>query len=205
MTDTRNTDDHKDLAPEEDVQAVLKDELEANDHEAVADDEDLHGRPRHTAGATGTNAKMQARIDELTGDLQRLQAEFSNFKRRESDARAEIMNLAKEEVVLQLLPLLDNVDRALGHRPQELADNAWAAGVEQVGKQAQSALQKLGVAKIEAVGQAFDHNLHEAVGYEEGEGDQEVVTDELQPGYKIGDRVIRHAMVRVKKTNQKRR
>ena len=142
---------------------------------------------------------LQQQIDELTADLQRLQAEFVNYKRREGEARSELMDHAKKEVVQRLLPLLDNIDRALVHRPKELEDNAWAKGVEQVGKQAQESLKNLGVEKIAAVGQPFDHNLHEAVAYEDGEGDTEIVVEELQPGYRMGDRVLRHSMVKVGK------
>ncbi|HUC86867.1 MAG TPA: nucleotide exchange factor GrpE [Candidatus Saccharimonadales bacterium] len=150
-----------------------------------------------TVTMNGSPDELQDRIDELTGDLQRLQAEFANYKRRESEAKAELLDMAKREVVLLLLPILDNIDRALTHRPDELKDNTWAIGVEQVGKQATEALTKLGVTKIESVGQPFDHNLHEAIAYEEGEGSSEVVVEELQPGYRMGDTVIRHAMVKV--------
>lgn len=146
---------------------------------------------------------LQAKIDELTHDLQRLQAEFLNYKRRESEAKSELMDMAKREVILQLLPLLDNIDRALAHRPQELSDNAWANGVEQVGKQVPESLKKLGVERIESMGQPFDHNLHEAIAYEEGEGNTEIVVAELQPGYKVGDKVLRHAMVKVGKIDSK--
>jgi len=140
---------------------------------------------------------LQARIDELTADLQRLQAEFLNYKRREDGAKAELLEMAKREVVVLLLPTLDNIERALAHRPEELQDNAWAAGVEQVGKQAGEAMQKLGVERIESVGQPFDHNLHEAISMEDGNGEHEVIVEELQSGYKMGDVIIRHAMVKV--------
>ncbi len=149
------------------------------------------------APAIGNDDELQARIDELTGDLQRLQAEFLNYKRREGEAKGELMSLAKREVVLQIVPMLDNIERALAHRPEELADNAWAGGVEQIGKQAAATLEKLGIERIESVGQPFDHNLHEAISYEDGEGDTEVVVEELQPGYKMGETVLRHAMVKV--------
>ncbi len=84
------------------------------------------------SGGQGTEAgeeKLEKRLEELTGDLQRVQAEFINYKRREAEVKAEMMNLAKQEVVEKLLPLLDNLDRALTHRPDELKDNAWASGV----------------------------------------------------------------------------
>ncbi len=146
-----------------------------------------------------TKKTKSSKADELTHDLQRLQAEFQNFKRREEESRGELLTMAKQHVVMEILPILDNIERALAHRPVELAENAWASGVEQVGRQAQEALNKMGVEKIETVGQPFDHNLHEAVGVEEGEGESEIVAEELQPGYRIGDRVIRHAMVKVKR------
>jgi molecular chaperone GrpE len=151
----------------------------------------------HGQDDRGGGQALQGRVDELTHDLQRLQAEFANYKRREAEAKGGLLEMAKQEVVMHLLPLLDNIDRALTHRPEELMDNAWAAGVEQVGKQALESLKKLGVERIKSQGEPFDHNLHEAVSMEDGDGQHEVVIEELQPGYKIGDRVIRHAMVRV--------
>ncbi len=144
-----------------------------------------------------TSKELQDRVDELTNDLQRLQAEFMNYKRREDDAKAEIANFATQRVVTVLLPLLDNIERALAHQPEELKDNDWAKGVGQVSKQTTDVLKVLGVEKIATVGQPFDHNLHEAISMEDGEGDTEVVVEEVQSGYKMGDQVIRHAMVKV--------
>lgn len=167
---------------------------QASNHSGAASDE---SQPQGQQKAS--QEASLGRVEELTADLQRLQAEFQNYKRREQEAKGALMELAKREVILQLLPVLDNIDRALGHRPPELADNAWANGVEQVAKQTGEQLKKLGVEKIPAAGQPFDHNLHEAIGFEDGDGDQEVVIEEVQPGYKIGDSVIRHSMVRVGK------
>ena len=142
---------------------------------------------------------LDSRIEELTGDLQRLQAEFTNYRRREGEAKAHIAEIVKEDVLKQILPLLDNIERAFAHRPDELKNNAWATGVEAVGKQTGETLKKLGVTRISSLGQPFDHDLHEAIGYEDGDGDVEVVTEELQPGYRLGDKVIRHAVVKVGK------
>lgn len=165
----------------------------ASDNSGVTGDE--QGSEEQQEQVTAEEAK----IAELTADLQRLQAEFQNYKRREDEAKATILDMAKRDTVLQLLPVLDNIDRALSHRPEELADNAWANGVEQVAKQTQDQLKKLGVERIESVGQSFNHDLHEAIGFEDGDGENEVVIEELQPGYKMGNVVIRHAMVRVGK------
>ena len=149
--------------------------------------------------------KDQQRIEELTRDLQRVQAEFVNFKRRSGEERGELLNMAKQEVVRDLLPVLDNLDRALGHFPAELKDHPWAKGVAQIGKQVDDALQQLGVTKIKALGAEFDPHLHEAISFEDGAGEHEIITEELQPGYQLGDKVLRHAVVRVgKQSNQKK-
>ena len=143
--------------------------------------------------------KANEQIEELTADLQRLQAEFANYKRREQAARMELQDHAKRELVLDLLPVLDNIDRALSHLPEELQGNAWAGGVQAVAKQADELLGRWGVTRMATVGQPFDHNHHDAIAFEDGDGEHEVVAEELQPGYLQGDRVLRPAMVKVKK------
>ncbi len=160
---------------------------------------ETHSEQHVSNGDDSRVAELEAQIAELTHDAQRVQAEFINFKRREAEAKSEIANFATMQVVKELLPMLDNIERALAHRPEDLAENSWALGVEQVGKQVGDALSALGIERFESVGQPFDHNLHEAVSMEDGEGDIEVVTEELQPGYKMGDKILRHAMVKVGK------
>ncbi len=143
------------------------------------------------------------RVAELTAALQRLQAEFSNFKRRSDESRGELLSLAKQDVILQILPVLDNIDRALAHLPVELADNAWAGGVGQVAKQATDVLKNLGVERFGAEGDEFNPNMHEAIAYEEvaagavGNGSNECVAKVMQLGYRMGDKIIRHAIVTV--------
>jgi molecular chaperone GrpE len=153
-----------------------------------AERSNLEAKDRHVARDDG------GKIQELTADLQRIQAEFMNFKRRTDQGRTEIIDLAKQDVVLQILPVFDNIDRALGHLPADLQDHPWSHGVEQVAKQAADTLARLGITKIPTVGQPFDPSLHEAVG---SEGGDEVVTAELAPGYQLGNRVLRPAMVKV--------
>lgn len=146
-----------------------------------------------------SNKNLESKIEELTADLQRVHADFVNFRRRSEEEQGQIMVVAKQAVISQLLPLLDNLDRALSHIPKELESNSWAEGVAQVAKQSEVTLKELGVEKIQAKGQVFDPHLHEAVGLEDGEGDHEVVAEELQTGYKIGETIIRPAMVKVRK------
>ena len=105
-------------------------------------------------------------------------------------------NFAKAQTIKDLLPVIDDLERALAHQPEELKQDKWAQGVQKVHERLLKQLEKLGVKRIEALNQVFDHNLHEAV-QAEGEGDTQIVTEVLQNGYTLGDQVIRHAVVKV--------
>lgn len=143
-------------------------------------------------------ADLQQKVDDLTIALQHERADAENMRRRHDEQYAKIQTTVKANVVRQLLPVIDNLERALAHTPKELATNDYVKGVEGVVKQFGKTLTDLGVQRIETVGRIFDPNLHEAVSMEDGEGAVEVVCEELQSGYCLGDEVIRHAMVRVK-------
>lgn len=143
-------------------------------------------------------AALQAQVDDLTDALKRERADAVNLRRRHEEDMANLRTRLKANVVADLLPVIDNFERALKHVPKELVDNDYVKGVQGVVKQFEKTLADMGVERIKTVGEAFDPELHEAVSMEEGDGDKEVVSEELQAGYKIGDNVIRHAMVRVK-------
>jgi molecular chaperone GrpE len=148
-------------------------------------------------------ANEQQKIAELTADLQKIQAEFINYRRRSGEERQQLLDFAKQDLIRDLLPLLDNLGRALAHLPLELKDNPWAQGVSQVGKQVEQTLAQIGVKKIPTIGLEFDPHLHEAVS--DDQSGEHTVLEELQTGYMLGDKVIRHAMVRVgKQSNQKK-
>jgi molecular chaperone GrpE len=141
--------------------------------------------------------KFTQQIAELTEALQRERADAMNIRRRHDEQIANLRTMARADVIEQLLPVIDNFERALKHVPKDLADNDYVKGVGGVVKQFEKVLQDMGVERIKTVGRPFDTALHEAVSAE-GEGGHEVVSEELQSGYKMGDTVIRHAMVRVK-------
>ena len=145
-----------------------------------------------------TMVELEQKIGELTEALQRERADAINVRRRTEEERAQMGNFYKAAIVRELLPALDNLERALKHAPKELADNDYVKGVQGVAKQFEACLAQLGVERIKTVGEPFDPRLHEAIHMEEGEGNVEVVCEGLQPGYKIGDEVIRHALVKVK-------
>lgn len=143
-------------------------------------------------------SKLQQEVEELTEALKRERADAINVRRRSEDERLKMAGYYKALVVRQLLPLIDNVERALKHVPKQLEGNDYVKGVLGVAKQFDKTLEDLGVEKIKTVGEPFDPKYHEAVAMEDGEGTLEVVSEELQAGYKIGDDIIRHAMVKVK-------
>lgn len=142
--------------------------------------------------------KADPKIEELTQALQRERADAENLRRRHQAEISSLRQSVKASVVEDLLPIIDNFERALKHVPEDLVDNDYVKGVQGVVKQFEKTLSDMGVERIKTVGEPFDPELHEAVSMEEGEGDQEIVSEELQSGYKVGDTVIRHAMVRVK-------
>ena len=136
------------------------------------------------------------RVDELTNDLKRVQAEFVNYKRRAEEERGELLDFAKNRVVREFLAVRDSFDNELSHRPSDV-DAKWAESIDSVRKQFDAVLAGLGVERFESKGSSFDHHRHDAIAMEEGDGKYEVVTEELQPGYKIGNNIIRHAIVKV--------
>lgn len=145
-----------------------------------------------------TIAELQQQIGELTEALQRERADAENMRRRHHETMFGLRDNVKADVVRDLLPIIDNFDRSLKHVPADLKDNDFVKGVQAVVKQFEKTLTDIGVERIKTVGEVFDPHLHEAVHMEEGEGNVEVVCEELQPGYKLGDEILRHATVKVK-------
>lgn len=146
-----------------------------------------------------TLADLQQRVAELTEVLQRERADSLNLRRRVEEERAAMADYYKAAIIRELLPAIDNLERALMHAPKDLKDHNYVKGVQGVAKQFEQCFARLGVERIKIVGVPFDPHLHEAVHMEEGGGEHEVITEEIQPGYKLGDEIIRHAMVKVKK------
>ncbi len=136
--------------------------------------------------------------DSLNDALLRERADAMNVRKRAEEDRIKMSGYYKAMVVKELLPTIDNFERALKSLPKDLSGNDFIAGIEKTVKQFGATLKKLGVERIKTVGEHFDPNLHEAVTMEEGDGEHEIVSEELQSGYIMGEEVIRHAMVRVK-------
>jgi len=138
-------------------------------------------------------------VDEIMADLQRTRADFENYQRRTEQEKKSARESGRSSAVLALLPVIDNIERAISHTPPDLADNPWAKSVSGLTKQLDKSMTALNVARIDAsVGSVFDPHFHEAVQFdEEAEGDVEIILEQLQAGYTLDGSVIRHAMVKV--------
>lgn len=139
----------------------------------------------------------EQQIGELTESLQRLQAEFINYKKRQNEEQSGNMARAKEMMLSEILPVLDNLDIAANHLPDDLQGNSWAQGVQYIGQQLSTKLDEMGVSKISPLGEKFNHNQHDAIEYVQSDKPEGIITDVITPGYQIGDRLVRPARVKV--------
>ena len=202
------TDDVNPAQPEQDANPAQTDE---NADPAQTDEE----RPAEEASpaqadeepaaepvlpAAGPVPDPVAERDEYRDLLLRKQAEFDNFKKRVERDRAEANRQAERILIVALLPLLDDFERALGASTDAGAVEAFRAGIELIHRQLLEILRKRGVTSIDTAGARFDPNLHEAVAYQASEGREDGdVIDELRRGYLFHEKLLRAAMVRVAK------
>ena len=141
-------------------------------------------------------AKTKAQCDEYLDLAQRKQAEFANYRRRTEGVRQEAFDDGRRDAIDKLLSIIDNLERALAVAGE--SEEGLKAGVEMVLRQTKETFAKMGVEEIDPLGQPFDAELHNAVMQgSEDEGEPGTVCRVLQKGYKLGNRVIRHAMVKV--------
>jgi molecular chaperone GrpE len=163
--------------------------------EAPAEPETLEA-----AGALLQEEKEKAQ--RLLANWQRAEADFANYKRRVEQERGEARRLANAALIINVLPVLDDLERALTSLNIEIAGLTWFDGIRLIYRKLQFVLESAGVTQIEAEGRPFDPRYHEAVMY--GEGEEGKVVAEVQRGYKINDRVLRPAMVVVGKGKEKK-
>lgn len=143
-------------------------------------------------------AQLERESAENKDQWLRAVADYKNFKRRTDQERADLIRGASAGLVLKLLPVLDDLERAIGSVTPELAASPWYGGFKLIPQKLQAVLESEGVTPIQALGQDFDPNFHEAVIYEAtGDGQEGKVVGELQRGYMLRDRVLRPTMVKV--------
>lgn len=177
-------------------------EQEENQKEEGGSEENGSGSPEEKEEKKSFFKKKKdprdEKIEELTDRVKRQMAEFENFRKRTEKEKSSMYELGARDIIERMLPVIDNFERGLATVPEDAKDSPLAEGMEKIYKQFRKTLEEAGVKAIEALGQEFDPNFHNAVMHVEDEslGDN-VVAEELQRGYMYRDTVVRHSMVKV--------
>ncbi len=164
-----------------------------------------NGHPAQTAESTARgvgeeaveSAEAPADAEELTKDLQRLAADFANYRKRNEADRAEFAKYAKADLIAKLLDVLDGYDRALSTVPEELRSQPWVEGMWLVERKLRQILENEGLQPVDSLGKPFDPYVHEAVAHVESDEPEGTIVAEYQKAYRLHDRVIRPALVAV--------
>ena len=178
-------------------------ETEAQSDEAAKEDEaEASGaeenKDKGLFGKKKKKDKKDEQIEDLNDRLRRQMAEFDNFRKRSEKEKSQMFDMGARSIIEKVLPVVDNFERGLAAVPEEQKDDAFVTGMDKIYKQLMTELDAIGVKPIEALGQEFNPDLHNAVMQVESEEyDQGVVAQELQKGYTYKDTVVRHSMVAV--------
>ena len=173
---------------------------EEGTEEAVAEETEQEEKTVEKKGLFGKKKKdkKDEKIEELTDRVKRQMAEFDNFRKRTEKEKASMYQIGARVVIEKILPVVDNFERGLATIPEEDAGNPYAEGMEKIYKQLMTVLDDLGVKAIEAVGQEFNPDFHNAVMHvEDEEAGENVIVEEFQKGYLYKEQVVRHSMVKV--------
>ena len=187
-------------ASEETADAAEEEKKEEDDKasdEKGADDSDQEQGEAVTDKAPKKD-KKDTLIEELNDKVKRQLAEFENFRKRSEKEKSQMFDMGAKAIIEKILPVIDNFERGLAGIPEDNTEDAFAEGMRMVYKQMTTALEQAGLTPIEAVGQTFDPEIHNAVMHidDEAYGESEIV-EEMQKGYKYHDTVVRHSMVKV--------
>ncbi len=162
-----------------------KDDLQKKVEEAQQKDKEIQEAEKSISTET----------EELKSQLARCMADMQNFKRRVEEDKSKWIKFANYELLKELLPIVDNFDRGCRQLPDKLKDDGWAKGVVNTHDDLMKALEKIGVKRIETVGKPLNPNVHEAV--MQGDGEKDIITEELEPGYTYHEQTLKAAKVKV--------
>ncbi|MBR7553338.1 nucleotide exchange factor GrpE [Allobacillus sp. SKP8-2] len=184
--------------PEDHFDEVIKEENEKNEDTNQVENETEESRDANSEENQSELNQLKDENADLNDRLLRLQADFDNYKRRMKKEKEMDLKYKSQELATEIIPVLDNFERALQTGADQENVASFVEGVEMVYQQLQQALEKVGVTEIEAEGKEFDPTIHQAVMQVEEDGyDSNQVIEVLQKGYQLKDRVIRPAMVKV--------
>ena len=185
----------EDAKKQEEAQNTASEEKEV---EAEEKTEDTESEPEEIEKEDEEKKKGIFKKKDLTDRLKRQMAEFENFRKRTEKEKSQMYDMGASAILEKILPVIDNFERGLAAVPEEDKNNGFVEGMDKIYKQMMTVLTEVGVTPIEAAGQEFDPNLHNAVMHvEDEELGENVVAEELQKGYKYKENVIRHSMVKV--------
>lgn len=193
-----------DTIVEDETTATQDNETEETKEEEDISQEDMDGSAE-AEGKKGFFGKKKEKkdpreiqIEELNDQVRRTMAEFDNFRKRTEKEKSSMYEIGAKDIVEKMLPVVDNFERGLTAIPEEAKGTPFAEGMEMIYKQLLKVLEESGVKPIEAVGQPFDPNLHNAVMHVEDETlGENIISQELQRGYMYRDTVVRYSMVQV--------
>ena len=199
--------ENKNISPEEMEEEILENE-EINDtaeeetteeaEEAVAEEPEAEKEKGSFFKKKEKKDKKDEKIEELTDRVRRQMAEFDNFRKRTEKEKTQMFETGAKSIVEKILPVVDNFERGLAAVTEEEKGTPFVEGMEKIYKQMMTVLEEAGVKPIDAVGQEFDPNLHNAVMHiEDEELGENIIAEEFQKGYTYRDSVVRHSMVKV--------
>ena len=193
--------------PQEEAEETVKDmdqsetcteEAEASEEAEKDDEGDEKESGKSFFGKKKKKDKKDEKIEELTDRLTRQMAEFDNFRKRTDREKSQMYEVGAKDVIDKILSVVDNFERGLGAVTEEEKEDPFVKGMEQIYKQLMTTLEGIGVKPIEAVGNEFDPDFHNAVMHvEDEEVGENIIVEEFQKGYMYRDSVVRHSMVKV--------
>ena len=194
------TGDERDNEVESEADAATKEDAESDEiaDEAEAKNSDESKSEKKIFGKKNKKDKKDEKIEELTDRLTRQMAEFDNFRKRTEKEKSQMYEIGAKDIIDKILPVVDNFERGLDGVKEEEKNDPFIQGMEMVYKQLMTTLEGVGVKPIEAVGQEFNPDFHNAVMHVEDENfGENIVAEEFQKGYMYRDSVVRHSMVKV--------
>ena len=192
---TENTQEQEAQNEEETREAAEGNEAEDSEEK---DSEEKDSKDKGLFGKKKKKDKKDEQIEDLNDRLRRQMAEFDNFRKRSEKEKSQMFDMGARSIIEKVLPVVDNFERGLAAVPEDQKDDAFVTGMDKVYKQLMTEFDSIGVKPIEALGQEFNPDLHNAVmQVESDEYEPGVVAQELQKGYMYKDTVVRHSMVAV--------
>ena len=196
-TDTEETKAAEESAEETKAEDTAETE-NAQDAEETSEETETKEKKDGIFGKKKKKDKKDEQIEDLNDRLRRQMAEFDNFRKRSEKEKSQMFDMGAKSIIEKVLPIVDNFERGLAAVPEEQKDDAFVTGMDKVYKQMMTEFDSIGVKPIEAVGQEFNPDLHNAVMQVESEEfEPGIVAQELQKGYMYKDTVVRHSMVAV--------